>query len=301
MDRFSHQPQDSDGEHVVPETPDASSCSKSSSVPWFESRLMASPKVKIVASKVGDDDDDDEEPMCPENSRMEQFADLVASRWKPEPALKDSRPLQTANGGMQSAKTLAPLQKQKAKKGAPSLPSKTPNERDPRTEHRTRQIPSNGHSKLDKNGYPLYNPLERSVSPQPLATYPDLGIKRVSNYQDIFVDNQHRPDETMAEEEIEQKVAQIKSRPSRKSYFGKDQKLAHKQRYNLANIHDESDGAWKPSALQVDEHDTGKGTEVPIEGEDARSLKELFDLPTNAIPMNNGDSELSFRDGTLVC
>jgi hypothetical protein len=299
LDRTGHQPQDSDEERVVPETPDASSSSNPSSVPWFESKLMAPPTVKIVTRKVGDDDDD--AAAHPDNSRLEHFADLSLSRLKSEPALRHSEPLQAANGGTQIVKLPAPLQKQKAKKGAPSFPSKTPNERDPRTDHGTQRIPSEGHSKLDKTVDPYFNPLERSVPPRPSTTHVDLGIKRVSNYQDIFDDNQHRSVETLTEEEIEQKVAQIKSRPSRKSHFGKDQKLAHKRRHNLADIHDESDGAWKPLAPKGDEHGTGKGENVPIEGKDARTLKEVFDLPTNAIPMNNGDSELSFRDGTLVC
>jgi hypothetical protein len=219
MDGIGHQPQDSNEERVVPETPDASSSSNPSSVPWFASELMAPPTVRTVTSNVGDSDDDDDDAAHPDSSSLEHFADLSVSRLMPEPAMKHSRPLQTANGGTQSVKPPAPPQKQKAKKGAPSFPSKTPNEHDPRTDHGTQRIPSKGHSELDKNEDPYLNPLERSVSPQPFNTHPDLGIERVSNYQDIFDDNQHRFVEAMTEEEIEQKVAQIKSRPSRKSYF----------------------------------------------------------------------------------
>jgi hypothetical protein len=103
----------------------------------------------------------------------------------------------------------------------------------------------------------------------------------------------------MTEEEKARKIAEIKARPSRKKYFGSDHRLAHKRRFGLEDVHDERDGAWKPRRPTTDElHQSAKG--VDMDSEKAQTLRGLFGLPENVIPMNDGFTELAFRDGTLV-
>jgi hypothetical protein len=106
----------------------------------------------------------------------------------------------------------------------------------------------------------------------------------------------------MTQAEKAQKIAQIKSRPSRKKYFGSDYRLAHKRRHDLADIHDESDGAWNPPRFAMKERHAriDQDEDMDLDAEGTRSLREVFDLPNNVLPMNDGHTELAFRDGTLV-
>jgi len=96
--------------------------------------------------------------------------------------------------------------------------------------------------------------------------------------------------ETMTPEEKVTKIAEIQARPSRKRFFGPDYRLGHVLRQGRQDIHDESDGAWDPKLTSNQEK------RLLWEG---RSLREKFNLPKNAVPMNDGQ-ELAFRDGTSV-
>ncbi|KAF1835074.1 hypothetical protein BDW02DRAFT_579049 [Decorospora gaudefroyi] len=103
--------------------------------------------------------------------------------------------------------------------------------------------------------------------------------------------------ETMTPAEKASKIAEIRARPSRKTFFGSDYRLAHVRRYGRQDIHDESDGAWKkPTKKEKDSRSSGEKAGVK---HDTRTLRGIFGLPTNAVPMNDGQ-ELAFRDGTLI-
>ncbi|KAL1797254.1 hypothetical protein ACET3X_003860 [Alternaria dauci] len=102
----------------------------------------------------------------------------------------------------------------------------------------------------------------------------------------------------MTPEEKAAKIAEIKMRPKRKQFFGSVDRLAHVRRYRHQDIHDQSDGAWKPNSMT--ERTTGEqDSAAPNEHGENQSLLQIFNLPSNAIPMNDG-RELAFRDGTLI-
>ncbi|KAI0579744.1 Transcription factor Forkhead/HNF3 family [Pyrenophora tritici-repentis] len=95
--------------------------------------------------------------------------------------------------------------------------------------------------------------------------------------------------ETMTPEEKATKIADIQARPSRKKLFG-SHRLGHVLKYGRQDIHDESDGAWKPNLRSEKEKRLLQ---------EERSLQEIFNLPQNPVPMNDGQ-ELAFRDGALL-
>jgi hypothetical protein len=145
--------------------------------------------------------------------------------------------------------------------------------------------------------------IKRPVSPQPTQTLdPELAVKRAATFKDARAAGVEPSIDSMTEAEKAQKIAEIKARPSRKKYFGSNHRLVHKRRYNLADIHDESDGAWKPlqSASDEPQRNLARNDDAETNEEDSRTLREVFDLPNNMIPMNDGYTELAFRDGTLV-
>jgi hypothetical protein len=144
-----------------------------------------------------------------------------------------------------------------------------------------------------------YTPFKRSTPHQlPGRLNLNQDVKRETTFEAAFADL--KPSiEIMTEEEKARKIAEIKARPSRKKYFGSDHRLAHKRRFGLEDVHDERDGAWKPPRPTTDElHQSAKG--VDMDAEKAQTLRGLFGLPENVIPMNDGFTELAFRDGTLV-
>jgi hypothetical protein len=164
-----------------------------------------------------------------------------------------------------------------------------------RTEPPTPNLPPEGAG----NTFPSM-PSARSVPRQPsevLNLHPN--IERVATFQAAFADL--KPSiETMTEVEKAQKIAEIKARPSRKKYFGEYYRLAHKRRYGLEDIHDERDGVWKPPRPTANELQPSVTGSVDPDTGKAQSLRGLFNLPDNVIPMNDGHMELAFRDGTLV-
>jgi hypothetical protein len=110
------------------------------------------------------------------------------------------------------------------------------------------------------------------------------------------------PLEAMTQTDIDQKISEIKQRPSRKKFFGPEHRLAHVRRYGRQDIHDESDGAWKPELCGKVKTLAGSHSPAIVseDREEVATVRQLFDLPRNAIPMNTGQTELAFRDGTLV-
>ncbi|KAH7389699.1 hypothetical protein DE146DRAFT_619569 [Phaeosphaeria sp. MPI-PUGE-AT-0046c] len=159
---------------------------------------------------------------------------------------------------------------------------------------------SNTGDRLDDEEDITFNPFERRAPRQyPIMQDYDVVQTRTTSFEEAFAATESTTVESWTEEEKAQKVTEIQARPSRKKYFGQDYKLAHKRRHNLADIHDERQGAWRP-ARSKSGNDKNTDTSMNM-GEDGRqTLRQLFDLPDNMIPMNDGRTELAFRDGTLV-
>jgi hypothetical protein len=195
----------------------------------------------------------------------------------------------------------------KARKSAPSQlksastvyrPRSSVDAEHPRVRAKVQQAGSDGQD---------YMPFERPKSRQPPRALDfGLGVERTKSFFDTLKDCQPPCVETMTETEKALKIAEIKARPSRKKYFGSDHRLAHRRRYALEDIHDERDGAWKPPVRATDENqpdvdpNIGLHSEDENEDEDNRTLRQVFALPDNMIPMNDGQTELAFRDGTKV-
>ncbi|KAF1849601.1 uncharacterized protein K460DRAFT_399718 [Cucurbitaria berberidis CBS 394.84] len=148
----------------------------------------------------------------------------------------------------------------------------------------------------------LCMPFERSMPHQPQSvSNSGHNIKRETSFYTVFPQYRKRSDVTMKSADRMEKIAEIKRRPSRKEFFGSDHRLAHVRRFRRQDIHDESDGAWMSSRFDESEGESkpGKGVEEK-DSKRNRSLREVFDLPANAIPMNDGQTELAFRDGTRI-
>ncbi|KAL6159147.1 hypothetical protein ACJBU6_03236 [Exserohilum turcicum] len=149
------------------------------------------------------------------------------------------------------------------------------------------------------------SPLRSQAQPRKLSSSRDRvefasGVKRETSFHDVYPCSTKRPIEIMTSEEKAAKAAQIRARPTRKELFDSNQRLAHVRRYRRQDIHDESDGAWEPESVGVRKKaNRWKGDTLVNDCGRSRSLHEVFNLPANAIPMNNGN-ELAFRDGTLI-
>jgi hypothetical protein len=120
---------------------------------------------------------------------------------------------------------------------------------------------------------------------------------RVANYHDLPFVSHMSPIETMTDVEKARKIAEIKARPSRKSYFGEDHKLEHKRRYGLVDIHDEG-GLWRSFKSKAGVIDKYRNADVDME-RDGQTLRELFGLPEKTMPINVGN-DIAFRDATMV-
>jgi hypothetical protein len=154
---------------------------------------------------------------------------------------------------------------------------------------------------------PLFNPFERPAVQHPetalhkdieAALYDELQSSRQTSFHKLALGPQKPSIDTMTLEEKARKIAEIKARPSRKKFFGSEHRLAHVRRYGREDIHDESDGAWIPPPTKTDEKAQKRDVVMEDSG-DNRTLREVFNMPANAVPMNDGH-ELAFRDGTLV-
>jgi hypothetical protein len=153
-----------------------------------------------------------------------------------------------------------------------------------------------------------FNPFERKGSP-PRFWVPQEHNKmhiRLTSFKEVYASPVPPTVDSMTEEEKAQKIAEIKARPSRKKFFGQENKLAHKRRHNLVDIHDEREGAWQnphthASTKQLDKDKKSHTIlDTDVDEDQSQTLRQLFNLPDNMIPMNDGHTELAFRDGTLV-
>lgn len=158
-------------------------------------------------------------------------------------------------------------------------------------------------SQTSKHDDTSFMPFVRPTSRQPRNPFSsDPNIKRETSFHNVMLHEGKSSDETMTLVEKAKKIAEIKARPSRKTFFGPDYRLAHVRRYMRQDIHNESDGAWKPQCFSDNEKERLLNEDFGMkDGGAVRSLKQVFGLPENAIPMNDGQTELAFRDGTLVC
>lgn len=152
-----------------------------------------------------------------------------------------------------------------------------------------------------------FNPFQRKVSPPKFWVPQEHNMHiRLTSFRELDASIVPPSIDSMTEEEIGQKIAEIKARPSRKKFFGQENKLAHKRRHKLVDIHDERDGAWRnPHAKTLTTHsDTDKTSDTSldtdVDEDESQTLRQLFNLPEHIIPMNDGHTELAFRDGTLV-
>ncbi|KAL5114304.1 hypothetical protein ACEQ8H_007824 [Pleosporales sp. CAS-2024a] len=139
----------------------------------------------------------------------------------------------------------------------------------------------------------LYRPFERPSLRRPDESI-ELSVSSIheSNCKAGTLSGFQHSADTLAESERERKIEQIKARPSRKTYFGSGQRLAHKRRHELEDIHDERDGAWMPAMRYA-----GAGS-CSLHQNSSQTLKELFHLPNNMMPVNDGPMELAFKDVT---
>ena len=142
----------------------------------------------------------------------------------------------------------------------------------------------------DEGANPLSNPSERFTALEGDILNKPPEAERETSFHRVQPRCMKQSIETMTPEEKATKIAEIQARPSRKRFFGPDYRLAHVLRQGRQDIHDESDGAWDPKFTSE------KEKRRLWEGQ---SLREIFNLPENAVPMNDGQ-ELAFRDGTLV-
>ena len=151
-------------------------------------------------------------------------------------------------------------------------------------------------NKVENCNDPTFMPFERATARQPRTLLDfDKDVKREQSFHKVSLRGQKllTSIETMNQAEKADKINEISGRHSRKAFFGRDHSLAHVRRYDRQDVHDESDGAWQAD-LTRDRH---VGTRYRCE---ANSLRAVFNLPENVVPMNNGHTELAFRDGTLV-
>ncbi len=153
-------------------------------------------------------------------------------------------------------------------------------------------------AEVTSNNNAMFNPFERTTAPRPkIALTDDSEIKHETSFRSVYPRDIAPSIETMTPEEKAAKIAEIKARPSRKQFFGATWRLAHVRRYERRDVHDQSDGAWRPNSTT--ERSMSEENSAMNDCDENRSLLQVFNLPTNALPFSDGN-ELAFRDGTLV-
>jgi hypothetical protein len=182
-------------------------------------------------------------------------------------------------------------------KSVPSM-SKTKVDHKPRTNNLTPHGQPNVQTKHAANEA-ISKPFER---PTPRRASDLLDVRR-SVGQETTVNTAilsvYQPTiETMTTIEKAQRLEQIKARLSRKAYFGSSHRLAHKRRHNLEDIHDERAGAWKPPIWIAEGGQRETNQDIDMDDEGNRTLRAAFNLPDNMVPINDGQTELAFKDGT---
>lgn len=186
----------------------------------------------------------------------------------------------------------------RARKSAPSQPMSASSLRRSGAPDAIKHPQSRDIAKQAERTDKSFNPFERSNPRQPLRILATLGTEKFYSYHETLTRPLLPSIETMTEAEKANKIAEIKARPSRKKYFGSDYRLAHKRRHGLDDIHDERDGRWKACATEENRPVTDQ--DIDMSEDENQTLRTIFDLPDNMIPMNDGYTELAFRDGTKV-
>jgi hypothetical protein len=206
------------------------------------------------------------------------------------------RPPEQGTDRVSTSRRLNQKPYKRAVKSAPTMPPavvelhRVPQDTSPR------QQPATGVKGNEINK--AFMPFERSTPRRPFQLLDsESGINQETESDYTMTPTTQTSIKTMTQEEKATKIAQIKARPSRKTYFGSQNRLAHKRRHNLDDIHDERDGAWKPPIKPANEL-MERGMDVDDEG--IRTLRQVFNLPTNMIPVNDGKTELAFKDGDKV-
>ncbi|KAH3988707.1 hypothetical protein HBH64_195330 [Parastagonospora nodorum] len=206
-------------------------------------------------------------------------------------------PLEPVPSGDGKPRSKRPLAAKRAAKTAPSLLK-------PMVDHRSGpnmvdscEQPSSTAKQAAND--PSFNPFKRSV-PRQAFKLPDIGNDTgLESFMIVAISPASQPTiDTMAQEKKARKIEEIKARPSRKTYFGSGQRLAHKRRYNLVDIHEERDGAWQAPARTAVKglREADHNMDIDDDGT-SRTLREVFNLPYNMIPVNDGQTELAFKDG----
>ncbi len=150
--------------------------------------------------------------------------------------------------------------------------------------------------KVNKDADTNFMPFERTVVREPQRLELD-NLKHVGNFYEVLSRDHQSSIETMTDAEKAAKIAEIKGRGSRKTFFGRDHKLAHVRRYQRHDIHDERDGMWKPASGTLGRN---KSDYAMKDRDEPETLREAFGLPENVVPINDGQTELAFRAGALV-
>jgi hypothetical protein len=120
-------------------------------------------------------------------------------------------------------------------------------------------------------------------------------VRQYWSFHDAFPDLARSSVYMMSTSEIEEKIQKIKKRPSRKAAWGT--RLAFARLHRL-DVHDEKADAWKPRAPLEPRDPQNTGNKHQLE--EQQSLRDMFDLPQNPIPILYNE-QLAFRGGTLVC
>jgi hypothetical protein len=139
----------------------------------------------------------------------------------------------------------------------------------------------------------VFMPFERADRFRPINRPDPPNIRRESSFWKAFPELAKPSVDSMSDADIQDKIKEIKSRPSKKAAWGNRLAFA---RLHRDDVHDERASACK-SGARCEQRDP-RSMETQDAGE-RQSLKNIFDLPRNPIPILHNE-QLAFRDGTLV-
>ncbi|KAF2692183.1 hypothetical protein K458DRAFT_10977 [Lentithecium fluviatile CBS 122367] len=141
----------------------------------------------------------------------------------------------------------------------------------------------------------IFMPFERADMFHPIEDRDPPGTRREASFSKAFPELARPSIATMSDADIKKKIEEIKSRPSRKAKWGKRLAFA---RLHRQDVHDETDGAWKPRFPVETRHQNAEDGDDDVQ-DSAENLKDIFDMPKNPILILHND-QLAFRDGTLI-
>ncbi|KAF2872407.1 hypothetical protein BDV95DRAFT_606023 [Massariosphaeria phaeospora] len=143
----------------------------------------------------------------------------------------------------------------------------------------------------------VFVPFDQQPRPT-FAMEPGSGVRVETSFLNAFPEYAKPSIETMTQKQIDDKIAEIKKRPSRKHTFG--QRLAF-CRTHRKDVHNELEGVTRPKYTSRQKGDGGSDEDAEMHdmGSDEKDFEDIMDLPENSIPMIH-EGQLAFRDGTLV-